>query len=83
LALQSERREIEHAVLVTLEPGVRTGDTEGALRGSSTTDFVYAIIGNIDRISKRAKPHEFKRINVPQASNDVSHVSRSNAQGES
>ena len=66
--------EIEHAVLVTLEDGVRTGDMESARAASSTTEFTDAIIGNLGKTSKLAKPREFKRINVPQASNEVGHV---------
>jgi isocitrate dehydrogenase len=66
--------EIENAVLVTLEDGVRTGDMEGTRAASSTTEFTDAIIGNIGRTSKRAKPREFKRINVPRASDAVGHV---------
>ncbi len=66
---------IENAVLVTLEEGVRTGDMEGARPASSTTEFTDAIIANLGRISKLAKPREFKRIVVPQASDVVGHVS--------
>ena len=66
--------EIEHAVLVTLEDGVRTGDMEGPLAASSTTQFTDAIIGNLGKKSRLAKPREFKRINVPQASKEVGHV---------
>jgi isocitrate dehydrogenase len=66
--------EIEHAVLVTLESGVRTGDMEGAGAASSTTEFTDAIIGNLGRKSRLAKPREFKRINVPPASDEVGHV---------
>jgi isocitrate dehydrogenase len=66
--------EIEHAVLVTLESGVRTGDMEGSRPASSTTEFTDAIIANLGKKSRLAKPREFKRIKVPQASNDVGHV---------
>jgi isocitrate dehydrogenase len=65
---------IEHAVLVTLEDGVRTGDMEGARDASSTTEFTDAIIGNLGRTSQLAKPREFKHINVPRASTEVGHV---------
>jgi isocitrate dehydrogenase len=66
--------EIEHAVLVTLESGVRTGDMEGPRPPSSTTEFTDAIISNLGRKSQLTKPREFKRINVPQASKEVGHV---------
>jgi isocitrate dehydrogenase len=66
--------EIEHAVLVTLEDGVRTGDMEGTRAASSTSQFTDAIIGNLGKKSRLAKPREFKRINVPQGSREVGHV---------
>jgi isocitrate dehydrogenase len=37
---------IEHAVFVTLESGVLTGDVLGYDRGTPTTDYTNAIIGN-------------------------------------
>jgi isocitrate dehydrogenase len=65
---------IEHAVLVTLEDGVRTGDMEGARPASSTTEFTDAVIANLGKKSRLAKPREFKRINVPPAQKEVGHV---------
>ena len=70
----SAASEIEHAILVTLEDGVRTGDMEGTRPASSTSEFTAAIIGNLGRKSRLARPREFKRINVPQASSEVGHV---------
>ena len=67
--------EIENAVLVTLEEGVRTGDMEGTRPASGTREFTEAIIANLGRTSKLARPREFKRIVVPAASKDVGHVS--------
>jgi isocitrate dehydrogenase len=66
--------EIEHAILVTLEEGVRTGDMEGARAASSTSDFTDAIIANLGRKSQLAKPREFKHINVPPGRKEVGHV---------
>ena len=66
--------EIEHAVLVTLGDGARTGDMEGTCPRSSTTEFTDAIISNLGKKSRLAKPREFKRINVPRASKEVGHV---------
>ena len=40
---------IEHAVFVTLESGVLTGDVLGYDRGTPTTDCANAIIGNLRR----------------------------------
>ena len=66
--------EIEHAVLVTLEDGVRTGDMQGIRQASSTSEFTNAIISNLGKQSRLAEPREFKRINVPQATKEVGHV---------
>jgi isocitrate dehydrogenase len=65
---------IEHAVLVTLEEGVRTGDMEGLRAASSTSEFTDAIIANLGKQSRLAKPREFQRINVPPAQQGVGHV---------
>ena len=40
---------IEHAVFVTLESGVLTGDVLGYDRGTPTTDYTNAIIGNLGK----------------------------------
>ena len=66
--------EIEHAVLVTLEQGVRTGDMAGSAPAASTTEFTDAIIANLGSKSKLARPREFKRISVPPARKEVGHV---------
>jgi len=66
--------EIEQAVLVTLEEGVRTGDMKGDRAPATTTEFTDAIIANLGKRSRMAKPREYKRINVPRASDAVGHV---------
>ncbi|MGI8510462.1 MAG: isocitrate/isopropylmalate family dehydrogenase, partial [Gemmatimonadaceae bacterium] len=66
--------EIEQAVLVTLEQGVRTGDMQGDKPPASTTQFTDAIIANLGKRSELAAPREYKRINVPAASGEVGHV---------
>lgn len=66
--------EIEQAVLVTLEQGVRTGDMQGDRPPASTTEFTDAIIANLGKRSELATPREYKRINVPPAGNEVGHV---------
>ena len=43
---------IEHAVLVTLESGVLTGDVVGYDSGTPTTDYTDAIIGNLGKRSE-------------------------------
>lgn len=66
--------EIEQAVLVTLEEGVRTGDMKGDRPPASTTQFTDAIIANLGKRSKLSAPREYRRINVPPQSHEVGHV---------
>ena len=49
LGLFAQADAIEHAVLVTLEDGVLTGDVVGYGNGASTTQYTEAIIGNLGR----------------------------------
>ena len=49
LGLFEEAAEIEHAVFVTLESGVLTGDVVGYDRGAPTTAYTDAIIGNLGK----------------------------------
>jgi len=51
---------IEHAVLVTLESGVRTGDIVGYDRGASTSAYTDAIIGNLGKRSEGWQVREYK-----------------------
>ena len=57
---------IEHAVLVTLESGVRTGDIVGYDKGTSTTDYTDAIIGNLGKRSEKWEVREYKPQVLPQ-----------------
>jgi isocitrate dehydrogenase len=66
--------EIEQAVLVTLEEGVRTGDMKGDRPPASTTAFTDAIIANLGKRSRLSAPREYRRINVPPQSDEVGHV---------
>ncbi len=66
--------EIEQAILVTLEQGVRTGDMLGDRPPASTSQFTDAIISNLGKRSTLAAPREFKRIKVPASSRAVAHV---------
>ena len=58
--------EIEHAVLVTLESGVRTGDIVGYDKGASTTAYTEAIIGNLGKRSERWQVREYKPQVLPE-----------------
>jgi isocitrate dehydrogenase len=52
--------DIEHAVLVTLESGVRTGDIVGYDKGTRTSAYTDAIIGNLGERSERWQVREYK-----------------------
>ena len=49
LGLFDEAASIEHAVFVTLESGILTGDVVGYDQGASTTDYTEAIIDNLGK----------------------------------
>ena len=51
---------IEHAVLVTLEAGMRTGDIVGYDVGVSTTAYTEAIISNLGKRSERWQVREYR-----------------------
>jgi len=57
---------IEHAVLVTLESGVRTGDIAGYDKGASTTAYTDAIIGNLGSRSEGWQVREYKPQVLPE-----------------
>ncbi len=57
---------IEHAVLVTLESGVRTGDIVGYDKGTSTTAYTDAIIENLGKRSEKWQVREYKPQILPQ-----------------
>ena len=57
---------VEHAVLVTLESGARTGDIVGYDKGVSTSDYTTAIIGNLGRRSESWQVREYKPLKLPQ-----------------
>jgi len=57
---------IEHAVLVTLESGVRTGDIVGYDKGASTTAYTDAIIGNLGSRSEGWQVREYKPQVLPE-----------------
>jgi isocitrate dehydrogenase len=57
--------DVEQAVLVTLESGVRTGDMMGAKDPASTTAFTAAVISNLGRRSAVSPPREYTRVTLP------------------
>jgi isocitrate dehydrogenase len=59
---------VEHAVLVTLESGVTTGDIAGYDKGVGTTAYTDAIIGNLGKRSEQWQVREYKPIVMPKVS---------------
>ena len=67
--------DIEEAVLVTLESGVRSGDMAGETKPSSTTEFADAIIANLGKKSKTVGAHhDFRAVRISPSSEDVQAV---------
>ena len=58
--------DIEHAVLVTLESGVRTGDIVGYDKGASTTAYTDAIVSNLGKRSAKWEVREYKPQVLPE-----------------
>ena len=56
---------IEHAVFVTLESGVLTGDVLGYDRGTPTTDYANAIIGNLGKRTETWTIRDVKPLQLP------------------
>jgi len=66
--------DIEQAVLVTLESGVRSGDMAGKAKASSTTEFADAIISNLGKVSSTTGARDFRAVQLPELSSDVQTV---------
>jgi len=69
--------DVEQAVLVTLEQGIRTGDMRGERKPASTTDFTDAIIANLGCRSATASSRDYKSLRVPAAKSEVGHATAS------
>jgi isocitrate dehydrogenase len=66
LGLFDEAASIEHAVFVTLESGVLTGDVVGYDRGTPTTAYTDAIIENLGKHTENWTIRETTPIELPQ-----------------
>jgi len=60
--------DIEHAVLVTMESGVRTRDVSGDEGAVSTTAFTDTIISNLGKRTANWSVRDYKPLNLPQVS---------------
>src|SRR5918995_370670 len=56
---------IEHAVFVTLESGVLTGDVLGYDRGTPTTDYTNTIIGNLGKRTETWTIRDVRPLQLP------------------
>ena len=65
---------VEQAVLVTLEHGVRTSDMHGDSHAYSTTEFTDAVISNLGRRSRTASSRDYRAVKVPKTPREVGHV---------
>jgi isocitrate dehydrogenase len=74
LELFDEAASIEHAVFVTLESGVLTGDVLGYDTGTSTTDYTDAIIGNLGKRTDTWTIREPKPLHLPELSREPDYV---------
>ena len=66
--------DVEQAVLVTLEGGIRTSDMMGAEAPASTTDFTAAVIAKLGKRSKVSPPRDYTKVELPPAKPGVNVV---------
>jgi isocitrate dehydrogenase len=74
LGMFDEAAAIEHAVFVTLESGVRTGDVVGYDRGTPTTAYADAIIANLGKKTETWTIRDVKPLELPALSSDPAYV---------
>jgi isocitrate dehydrogenase len=74
LGLFEQAAAIEHAVFVTLESGVLTGDVVGYDRGASTTAYTEAIIANLGAKTKSWTIRSVKPLQLPVLGPDPDYV---------
>ena len=74
LDLFHEAAAIEHAIFVTLGSGTLTGDVVGYDRGTSTTEYTEAIIGNLGKETENWKIREHRPLLLPELSSDPDYV---------
>jgi isocitrate dehydrogenase len=57
--------DVEQAVLVTLESGIRTSDMMGVDKPAGTRDFTRAVISSLGKRSKLSPPKQYTRVELP------------------
>jgi len=63
--------EIEQAILVTLESGIRSGDMAGDAKPASTSEFADAIIANLGKVSSTSPSRPYQAIKLTPRSSSV------------
>jgi isocitrate dehydrogenase len=63
--------DIEQAVLVTLESGVRSADMPGSAKPSSTIEFADAVISNLGKVSTTSGARDFHAVRLPEHTSEV------------
>ena len=66
--------DIEQAVLVALESGVRTGDMPGFGKPISTTEFADLVISNLGKVSDTSAARSFEPVKLPRREKKVAAV---------
>jgi len=66
--------DVEQAVLVTLESGIRTSDMMGDEKPASTTEFTAAVISNLGKTSRLSPPKKYTKVELPPAQHGVNVV---------
>ena len=66
--------DIEQAVLVTLESGVRSADMPGSIKAATTTEFADAVIYNLGKVSEGGVRADFAAVKLPPHSDEVAAV---------
>ena len=74
MGLFEEAAAIEHAIFVTLESGVLTGDVVGYDTGTPTTEYTDVIIGNLGKRSEGWSIREHTPLKLPELSSDADYV---------
>jgi isocitrate dehydrogenase len=74
LELFEEAAAVEHAVFVTMESGVLTGDVVGYDRGTPTTEYADAIIANLGKRTENWTIREPTPLHLPKLADDPDYV---------
>ncbi len=70
--------DVEQAVLVALESGIRTSDMIGVQNPATTTEVTQAVIASLGKRSKVSPPRDYKKVQLPPAVPGVNVVSAKN-----